>query len=129
MWNDAWGPRMEHILRNALLVLLDQEDVTLPDILRLFHDDAFRKRAGTECTNLQVKAFWLTAKTAASRARDNQPADLCARAADPARVWTNGVDGGTLRNHDVRDRIARHGADGVAPSWTRGGRWDPLLAG
>jgi hypothetical protein len=46
MWDDAWGPRMEHILRNALLVLLDQEHVTLPDILRLFHDDAFRKRGG-----------------------------------------------------------------------------------
>jgi hypothetical protein len=44
MWDDAWGPRMEHILRNALLVLLDQEHVTLPDILQLFHDDAFRKR-------------------------------------------------------------------------------------
>ena len=60
MWDDAWGPRMEHILRNALLVLLDQEHVTLPDILRLFHDDGFRKRVAAECTNLQVKAFWLT---------------------------------------------------------------------
>jgi hypothetical protein len=60
MWDDAWGPRMEHILRNALLVLLDQEHATLPDILRLFYDDAFRKRVGAECTNPQVKAFWLT---------------------------------------------------------------------
>jgi hypothetical protein len=60
MWDDAWGPRMEHILRNALLVLLDQEHATLPDILQLFHDDAFRKRVGAECTKPQVKAFWLT---------------------------------------------------------------------
>ncbi|MCA1602900.1 MAG: ATP-binding protein [Acidobacteria bacterium] len=60
MWDDAWGLSMEHILRNALLVLLDQEHVTLPDILRLFHDDAFWKRVGAECTNQQVKAFWLT---------------------------------------------------------------------
>jgi hypothetical protein len=60
MWDDAWGPRMEHILRNALLLLLDQEHATLPDILRLFHDDAFRKRVAAECTNPQVKAFWLT---------------------------------------------------------------------
>ena len=33
MWDDAWGPRMEHILRNAFLVLLNQEHATLPDIL------------------------------------------------------------------------------------------------
>ena len=43
MWPEAWGVRMEHIFRNALLALLDQPQATLPDILRLFSDKAFRK--------------------------------------------------------------------------------------
>src|SRR3989304_1132871 len=28
-WNDSWGPRLEHIMRNALLVLFDQPQATL----------------------------------------------------------------------------------------------------
>ena len=35
MWDDAWGARMEHILRNAILALLDQPHAVLPDILQL----------------------------------------------------------------------------------------------
>ncbi|MCL5669939.1 MAG: DUF87 domain-containing protein, partial [Acidobacteria bacterium] len=35
IWADSWGPRLEHILRNALLALLDQPQATLGDILRL----------------------------------------------------------------------------------------------
>jgi hypothetical protein len=31
---------MEHILRNALLLLLDQPEATLADLLKLFRDDA-----------------------------------------------------------------------------------------
>jgi DNA helicase HerA-like ATPase len=45
MWPEAWGVRMEHIFRNALLALLDQPQATLPDILRLFSDKAFRRRS------------------------------------------------------------------------------------
>src|SRR5438093_6151000 len=29
IWAETWGPRMEHILRNALLALLDQPESTL----------------------------------------------------------------------------------------------------
>jgi type IV secretory pathway TraG/TraD family ATPase VirD4 len=31
MWPDAWGVRMEHVLRNTLLTLLEQPDATLAD--------------------------------------------------------------------------------------------------
>ena len=31
IWADSWGPRLEHILRNALLALLDQPTATLAD--------------------------------------------------------------------------------------------------
>lgn len=59
MWSDAWGPRMEHILRNALLALMDQEEATLPDVLRLLRDDQFRRKVASTIRNQQVKDFWL----------------------------------------------------------------------
>ncbi len=60
MWSDAWGPRMEHILRNALFALMDQEVATLPDVLRLLRDDQFRKNVSSRIRNQQVKDFWLS---------------------------------------------------------------------
>ena len=45
MWDDAWGVRMEHILRNTLLALLDQPAAILPDILLMLSDKEFRQRA------------------------------------------------------------------------------------
>jgi DNA helicase HerA-like ATPase len=32
IWADSWGPRLEHILRNALLALLERPSATLADI-------------------------------------------------------------------------------------------------
>ena len=59
-WGErAWGQRLEHILRNALLALLAQPDATLSDILRLLRDDAFRKAVAGNITNRQVRDFWL----------------------------------------------------------------------
>src|SRR6266508_5933979 len=43
IWADSWGPRLEHILRNALLALLDQPEATLADVLRLLDDRAYRR--------------------------------------------------------------------------------------
>ncbi len=59
LWFDSWGPRLEHILRNALLTLLDQKDAVLGDILRLLHDAKFRKEALTKIENEEVKKFWI----------------------------------------------------------------------
>jgi hypothetical protein len=58
MWSDAWGSRMEHVLRNALLALLDQPSAHLPDILALISDDAFRAKAVPNIQNLQVRRYW-----------------------------------------------------------------------
>lgn len=60
MWGDAWGVRMEHILRNALLTLLELPAATMPDILRLFADKTFLDDAVKRVTNPQVKLFWET---------------------------------------------------------------------
>jgi AAA-like domain len=51
MWPDAWGVRMEHILRNVLMALLEQPDATLHDVLRIFSDNEFRKRIAKSLRN------------------------------------------------------------------------------
>ncbi len=59
MWPDAWGVRMEHVLRNTLYTLLERDDAKLPDILRLYSDDDFRKEVAVGVRNEVVKRFWL----------------------------------------------------------------------
>lgn len=59
LWVEFWGPRSEHILRNALLALLEMPEATLADILRLFDDATFRKRVAERVANAQVRRFWL----------------------------------------------------------------------
>ena len=58
MWPDAWGVRMEHVLRNTLYTLLERDDAKLPDILRLYSDDDFRKKIVDGIRNRVVKDFW-----------------------------------------------------------------------
>jgi hypothetical protein len=60
MWPDAWGVRMEHVLRNALFTLLEQPDATLADVLRLLDDKAYRSAAVARIRNEQVRQFWIT---------------------------------------------------------------------
>ncbi|TAM80963.1 MAG: DUF87 domain-containing protein [Acidobacteria bacterium] len=59
IWAESWGPRLEHVLRNALLALLDQPAATLADILRLMDEPAFRRIAASRVRNAQVRNFWL----------------------------------------------------------------------
>jgi type IV secretory pathway TraG/TraD family ATPase VirD4 len=60
MWPDAWGVRMEHVLRNTLLTLLEQPDATLADVLRLLDDKAYRSAVVPRIRNEQVRQFWIT---------------------------------------------------------------------
>lgn len=59
IWDDSWGTRMEHILRNALLLLFDQRHATLADILRLLIDDDYRRACARVTDNERVREFWL----------------------------------------------------------------------
>ncbi len=59
LWADSWGPRLEHILRNAFLALLEQREPTLVDVLSLLVDDDFRRDTALRLRNLQVRTFWL----------------------------------------------------------------------
>ncbi len=59
LWSDSWGPRLEYILRNCLLSLLDYPNATLADILKLLSDREFRKKVIPYITNDQIKEFWI----------------------------------------------------------------------
>lgn len=59
LWKESWGPRLEHILRNSLLTLLDYPNATLSDILKLLSDRNFRKKVIPFITNREVRDFWI----------------------------------------------------------------------
>lgn len=58
LFDDAWGVRMEHILRNALYALIEYGGATLPDVLVLLSDKDYRKDVLRHISNQQVKKFW-----------------------------------------------------------------------
>lgn len=58
IWVDAWSARMEYILTNALLVLIEYPDTTLLSVNRLFIDKEFRNRVVDYCQDPAVKSFW-----------------------------------------------------------------------
>ncbi len=58
IWVDAWSPRMEYILGNTLLALLEYPDSTLLSINRMFSDKEYRKLVVNNVTDSTVKAFW-----------------------------------------------------------------------
>jgi type IV secretory pathway TraG/TraD family ATPase VirD4 len=58
LWPDAWGVRMEHVLRNTLYALLEQDDARLPDILRLYADERYRREITARLRNETVRRFW-----------------------------------------------------------------------
>ena len=43
LYGDSWGPRLEHILRNSVLALLETPNATLIDLTRLLTDKRFRQ--------------------------------------------------------------------------------------
>jgi type IV secretory pathway TraG/TraD family ATPase VirD4 len=59
MWPEAWGVRMEHILRNILMALLEQPDATLHDVLRMIADTSYRKSIAKTLRNETVRTFLL----------------------------------------------------------------------
>jgi len=58
LWKDFWGPRLEHILYNCVLALMDTPGQTLLGVYRLLVDDDFRKRIVANVKDPIVKMFW-----------------------------------------------------------------------
>src|SRR3989344_3851303 len=59
IWEDAWSARMEYILTNTLLALLEYPDSTLLDVNRMLINKAFRKKVVEYVTDPIVKSFWV----------------------------------------------------------------------
>ncbi|MBK8243315.1 MAG: type IV secretion system DNA-binding domain-containing protein [Saprospiraceae bacterium] len=58
LWDSAWGVKLEHILRHAILTLLDQPEATIADISELLLDKEFRRNALRHVKSESVKKFW-----------------------------------------------------------------------
>lgn len=58
LYGEFWGPRMEHILRNALLALLEVPNSTLLTLLRLLTDARFRQPLVAKLQDPVVRTFW-----------------------------------------------------------------------
>jgi energy-coupling factor transporter ATP-binding protein EcfA2 len=58
IWVDAWSARMEYILTNTLLALLEWPNSTLLDVNRLLADEKFREKVVNNLKDEVVKAFW-----------------------------------------------------------------------
>ena len=54
----SWGPRLEHILRNTMLALLEVPDATLLGALRILVDAPFRERVVSRVRDPLVRFFW-----------------------------------------------------------------------
>lgn len=59
IWPDVWSARMEYILNNALLTLLEFPDSTILGVMRLLSDKEYRKRIVDRVQDPVIKGFWV----------------------------------------------------------------------
>jgi hypothetical protein len=59
IWQDAWSARMEYILGNTLLALLEYPDATLLEVNKMLADKEFRNKVVANVTDPAVKSFWV----------------------------------------------------------------------
>ena len=60
VWPDVWSARMEYILNNTILALLEYPDSTLLGVNRMLSDVEYRKKVVAMVRDPIVKAFWET---------------------------------------------------------------------
>ncbi len=59
IWVDAWSARMEYILTNALLALIEYPDTTLLSVNKMLSNKAYRQQVVDYCKDPSVKSFWM----------------------------------------------------------------------
>lgn len=60
VWPDVWSARMEYILNNSILALLEYPDSTLLGVNRMLADPEYREKVVSKITDPIVKSFWVT---------------------------------------------------------------------
>lgn len=58
IWPDVWSARMEYILNNTLLALLEFPDSTLLDVMKMLTDKSFREKIVFALEDPMIKNFW-----------------------------------------------------------------------
>ena len=59
IWPDVWSARMEYILNNSLLALLEYPSSTLLGIMRMLAEKNYRQKITENLQDPVIKAFWL----------------------------------------------------------------------
>lgn len=59
IWVDAWSARMEYILTNTLLALIEYPNTTLLSVNRMLADKEYRDKVVEYVKDPAVKAYWL----------------------------------------------------------------------
>lgn len=58
IFGDSWGPRLEHILRNTILALIEYPNTTLISIPLMLTSDVYRNKVVSKISDPVVKKFW-----------------------------------------------------------------------
>ena len=58
LYGNSWGPRLEYILRNALLTITARPEATLADVPHLLTNREFRQKVISEITEPVLKRYW-----------------------------------------------------------------------
>ncbi len=56
--NISWGPRLEHILRNTVLTLVNTPNTDLTHIVEILTNKSYREKAVSQLTNQTLLNFW-----------------------------------------------------------------------
>jgi hypothetical protein len=59
IFGESWGPRLEHILRNTVLALLDYPGSTMLDIPKMLTNSRFRDRVVEQVKDMVIREFWV----------------------------------------------------------------------
>lgn len=59
IWEDQWSSRMEYILTNTLLAIIEYPGSTLLDVIPMLIDKGFRKKVVEYIKDPTVKSFWV----------------------------------------------------------------------
>jgi len=58
LYGNSWGPRLEYILRNCILTLLEFDNATFLEVPKLLADDQYRRKMIGKIEDPVIRAFW-----------------------------------------------------------------------
>jgi hypothetical protein len=59
IYKESWGPRLEYILRNVILTLLEIPNSTLLDVLNILSNRTYRMKVVSQIQDPVIKNFWV----------------------------------------------------------------------